>query len=162
MQLSTQDSETVLHKMNNHEFRRDKYAYWTKPPAYLFFGYKSQNLEQGAFIVKNVKIIGLPVLVTDRHRIVLDKNIRTLYEMESDDIVVMKMVNGIIFVSPCKEGSPADGEEKMLSAGRFNLPQIWVKENQVEIGGFVYLIATDAGIALCAENMEIACVVEAE
>jgi len=112
--------------------------------------------------MKNVKIIGLPVLITDRHRIVLDKNIRTLYGMKSDDTVVMKMIHGIIFVSPCKEGSSADGEEKMLSAGRFNLPQSWVKENRVKIGDFIYLIATDAGIALCAENMELSCVAEME
>jgi len=108
--------------------------------------------------MNNVKIIGLPVTISERHRIVLDKSVRTLYGMNRDDIVVMKIIEGIIFISPFRENAPIDGEKKMLSAGRFNLPQSWAKENHVDVGGLVYLIATDEGIVLCAKNMEITCV----
>jgi hypothetical protein len=82
--------------------------------------------------------------------------------MEKDDTVVMKMIHGIIFVSPIKEGMPVDGEKKLLSAGRFNLPQGWARENCIDVGDFVYLIATDEGIVLCAKNMELTCVGEVE
>jgi hypothetical protein len=46
----------------------------------------------------------------------------------------------------------------VISAGRFNLPQEWVKENRIDIGDFIYLIATDSGMILGAKNMELLCI----
>jgi hypothetical protein len=47
--------------------------------------------------MKSLKIIGLPVVVSERHRIVLDKNIRTLYGIERDDTVIMTIRQGALF-----------------------------------------------------------------
>lgn len=112
--------------------------------------------------MKSVKIIGLPVIITERHRVVLDKNIRTLYGMELNDTVVMRNTQGILFVSPYRSGRIANGEIKALGNGRFNLPQEWVKEHRIDVGDFIYLIATSEGIMLCAKNMELLCVEEME
>jgi bifunctional DNA-binding transcriptional regulator/antitoxin component of YhaV-PrlF toxin-antitoxin module len=106
--------------------------------------------------LNSIKIIGLPVVVSARSRIVLDRNIRSLYGIDRDDTVIMHMEQGFLFISPVS--SAAVGEQKNISIGRFNLPQDWVKQNNIQLGDFVYLIATDNGIAVCPKNLELICV----
>jgi hypothetical protein len=106
--------------------------------------------------LNNIKIIGLPVVVSARSRIVLDTNIRSLYGIACDDTVIMHMEQGFLFISPAS--STATGERKHISIGRFNLPQEWVKQNNIQLGDFVYLIATDNGIVVCPKNLELICV----
>lgn len=103
-----------------------------------------------------MKIIGLPVMVSERSRIVLDKNIRSLYGIGRDDTVIMHMEQGFLFISPAS--ASVAGERKNISIGRFNLPQEWVKQNNIRLGDFVYLIATDNGIVVCPKDLELICI----
>ena len=108
--------------------------------------------------MNGIKIVGLPVLVSERNRIVLDKNIRALYGIKRDDVVLMRFMQGFLCISPASSDGSEAGEKKGISIGRFNLPQEWVTKNKVEIGDFVYLIATDTGIFVCPKNLELLCV----
>lgn len=106
----------------------------------------------------NIKIIGLPVIVSNRHRIVLDKNIRSLYQIQKDDCVLMYIEQGFLRIHPYLETSACGSEKKNITIGRFNLPESWVKENGIDVGDFVYLIATDTGIVVCPKNIELLCI----
>ena len=108
--------------------------------------------------MENIKIIGLPVIVSERHRIVLDKNIRTLFNIKRNDEVKMKMLKGFIFVYPFGDEDDDVGKKKLISAGRFNLPMDWVKENEIDLGDFIFLVATDEGILICPKNLELTCI----
>jgi bifunctional DNA-binding transcriptional regulator/antitoxin component of YhaV-PrlF toxin-antitoxin module len=108
--------------------------------------------------VNSIKIIGLPVVVSNRHRIVLDKNIRTLFEIQKNDSVFMNIEQGFLRISSCQDPTVAGGEKKNITIGRFNLPESWAKENDIHIGDFVYLIATDTGIVICPKNIELLCI----
>ena len=108
--------------------------------------------------MKSMKINGLPVVVSERHRIVLDKNIRSLYQIQKDDSVLMNTEQGFLRISPYHQSETAGGEKKNITIGRFNLPQSWAKENDIHIGDFVYLIATDTGIVICPKNIELLCI----
>ena len=111
------------------------------------------------FNVNSVKIIGLPVAVLGRHRIFLDKNIRTLYQIQKDDSVLMHIEQGFLLINLYHQSAVADdGEKKNITIGRFNLPESWVKENRINVGDFVYLIATDTGIVICPKNIELLCI----
>ena len=108
--------------------------------------------------MKNIKIIGLPVVVSERHRIVLDKNIRTLFQIQKNDSMLMHIEQGFLLISPYPESSEATGEKKSITIVRFNLPQSWAKENNKRVGDYVYLIATDLGITICPKNIELLCI----
>jgi bifunctional DNA-binding transcriptional regulator/antitoxin component of YhaV-PrlF toxin-antitoxin module len=108
--------------------------------------------------VNSIKIIGLPVVVSNRHRIVLDKNIRTLFRIQKNDSVLMNIEQGFLRISSCYEPTAAGGEKKNITIGRFNLPESWAKQNDIHLGDFVYLIATDTGIVICPKNIELLCI----
>jgi len=106
--------------------------------------------------VKSIKIYGLPVIVSERYRIVLDKNIRSLYNIKKNDDVLMNITQGFLCVSPYDQSSSA-GEKKNITIGRFNIPAAWANSNHIKIGDYVYLIATDIGIIVCPKNFELLC-----
>ena len=108
--------------------------------------------------MKSIKIIGLPVVVSNRHRIVLDKNIRTLFQIQKNDSVLMNIEQGFLRISSYRETAEVTGEKKNITIGRFNLPESWAKENGIHVGDFVYLIATDMGIVICPKNIELLCI----
>jgi bifunctional DNA-binding transcriptional regulator/antitoxin component of YhaV-PrlF toxin-antitoxin module len=107
--------------------------------------------------VKSVKIIGLPVIVSARFRIVLDKNIRTLYGIDKDDTVLMDASLEFIRIKPYREGVTG-GEKKNITIGRFNLPITWANRTHIKIGDYVYLVATDTEIIVCPKNIELVCI----
>lgn len=121
--------------------------------------------------MKNIKIVGLPVVVSNCYRIVLDKSIRTLYQIRNDDLIRMCETDGFLQIMPAngfgssmKTGtgsafcSPGVEQVKQISAARFNLPREWARRHNVQIGRYVYLIATDTGILICPENLELVCI----
>ncbi len=34
----------------------------------------------------------------------------------------------------------------------------WVKENEIDLGDFIFLVATDEGILICPKNLELTCI----
>lgn len=101
--------------------------------------------------MKTIKIIGLPVPVSERgHRIVLDENVRRQYGIAADDTVLMENTeDGQIRLFPSRGKKAENLIRKSISAGRFNLPKEWSKENNVGIGSFIHLILTAEGILIC-------------
>lgn len=88
------------------------------------------------------EMIGLPAIVSTRHRIVIDKAFRRLLnipETGSVQLVINKMQLQIFPISPSVPGAII----KDISIGRFNLPMDWVKSNQIDVGDRVFLIATE-------------------
>lgn len=100
-------------------------------------------------------IKGLPVIVSVRNRITLDKNIRTLYQIEKDDSVLMNIEEGFLRVNPYCVLSETGGEQKNITIGRFNLPTTWATLNHIKIGDYVYLTATDTGIIVCPKDFGV-------
>ena len=49
-------------------------------------------------------------------------------------------------------------ELKELSIGRFNLPVDWAKLNHIQIGEYVYLVATTEGIIIYPAGVKFLCV----
>lgn len=120
--------------------------------------------------MKNIKIVGLPVIVSKCYRIVLDKSMRTLFQIRKDDLIRMCETDGFLQIMSLnglygtnKSGTssaffaPGVEQVKQISAARFNLPRNWAKKHGIRIGGYVYLIATDTGILICPENLELVC-----
>lgn len=94
------------------------------------------------------EIIGLPAIVSERHRIVIDKNLRTLFgilETGSVRVIINRDRLQVFPGSVDLKGTI----QKDISIGRFNLPMEWVRANNVEIGSYVFLIATQDCILVC-------------
>lgn len=88
------------------------------------------------------EMIGLPAIVSTRHRIVIDKAFRRLLnipETGSVQVVVNRMQLQIFPLSQPVPGAIM----KDISIGRFNLPMDWAKSNQIQVGDRVFLIATE-------------------
>lgn len=88
------------------------------------------------------EIIGLPAIVSTRHRIVIDKAFRRLLDIPetgSVQLVTNRTQLQIFPLSPAVPGAII----KDISIGRFNLPMDWVKTNQIQVGDRVFLIATE-------------------
>lgn len=88
------------------------------------------------------EMIGLPAIVSTRHRIVIDKAFRRLLnipETGSVQLVINKMQLQIFPIAP----SVPEAIIKDISIGRFNLPMDWAKSNQIQVGDRVFLIATE-------------------
>ena len=147
-----------MYKMNNHRFSWVKSALLKCKNAFIPKVILVKDEKKENCNVESIKIIGLPVIVSVRHRIVLDKNIRTLYGIQRADTVTMQITHGVLFITPYKETDSISGEKKVLSIGRFNLPQAWAKENCIDVGDFVYLVATSNGIVVCPKNLEMICI----
>lgn len=86
-------------------------------------------------------IIGLPAIVSARYRIVIDKSIRHMFQMPIDGTV--QVIIGIDQLQIFPSNAVVKGAvKKDFSQGRFNLPVVWANQNNVKIGGYVFLIAT--------------------
>lgn len=94
------------------------------------------------------EIIGLPAIVSTRHRIVIDKLLRELYSIPKDGLVYLLINKNRLQIFPAKQDIPGL-IEKEISIGRFNLPMEWVNSNKIEVGSHVYLIATEDCILVC-------------
>ena len=102
----------------------------------------------------NKKIVGLPTIVTDRLRIVLDSNLRNFYGIGRIDTVLMVMEDHVLHVYPSSQ-TISNAKTKSISAGRFNLPSIWAKNNNINVGDYVYLISTDEGMLIYPSALEV-------
>jgi len=88
------------------------------------------------------ELIGLPAIVSTRHRIVIDKAFRRLLEIPetgSVQLVVNKNQLQVFPAAPAVHGAVV----KDISIGRFNLPMEWVRSNSIKVGDRVFLIATE-------------------
>ena len=107
--------------------------------------------------MKYIKIIGMPAIVSARHRIVIDKSIRKLYGIRETSEIYMQRNKNLLIIKPALRRSLVM-ELKELSIGRFNLPVEWAKLNHIQIGDYVYLVATTEGIIICPKGTEFLCV----
>jgi len=94
------------------------------------------------------EIIGLPVLVSERHRIVINRSFRDLLNIPETGSVQVIINRNRLQVFP-DVVELKGGVRKDISAGRFNLPMEWVRANGVEVGDYVFLIAAEACILIC-------------
>jgi hypothetical protein len=97
--------------------------------------------------VKNAQIIGLPVLISERFRVVLDQALCRRYGIPENGFVKVRTDGPTIFIYPA-DSSIQEAEQKKITIGRFNLPMPWVRQNQAKIGGYAYLMATGSCIQL--------------
>ena len=112
-------------------------------PSYFSCVNESKNIQNGEFSM-NVGIIGLPVLISARFRIVLDQALCRLYDIPENGTVNVKMDNSVLSIY-CRSIDASTIPPK-ITIGRFNLPMQWVRENQVRVGDYVYLMPTEFGI----------------
>jgi len=94
------------------------------------------------------EIIGLPAIVSTRHRIVIDKNLRKLLKISESGSVQLLINKNRLQIFPSTPNI-AGAVEKEISLGRFNLPMNWVRINGVTVGSCVFLVATDDCILVC-------------
>ena len=102
----------------------------------------------------NKKIVGLPTIVTDRLRIVLDSNLRNFYGIEVTGTVLMQVHDHELRLYPTNHAMNA-AVIKNISIGRFNLPNLWAKQNHVNVGDYVFLLATDEGLCIYPAALEV-------
>ena len=107
--------------------------------------------------MKYIKIIGMPAIVSARHRIVIDKSIRKLYGIRETSEIYMQRNKNLLIIKPALRRSLVM-ELKELSIGRFNLPVDWAKLNHIQIGDYVYLVATTEGIIIYPAGVKFLCV----
>lgn len=86
------------------------------------------------------RIIGLPVIVSERYRIVINSSFRKALGIPETGQVKLLAGSNSLQVFPYSN-STQDAQTKSISAGRFNLPIEWAKKNRVRIGDRVFLIA---------------------
>ena len=94
------------------------------------------------------EIIGLPVLVSERHRIVINRSFRDLLNIPENGSVQVIINRNRLQVFPNSVELQC-AVRKDISAGRFNLPMEWVRNNGVEIGDYVFLIAAEDCLLVC-------------
>ena len=96
------------------------------------------NAKQG--VNKMDQIVGLPVIISARYRIVINSSFRRALGIPETGRVSLLVGKNCLQVFP--ESAPVSNtQEKNISAGRLNLPMDWVKKNQLCIGDHVFLIA---------------------
>lgn len=95
------------------------------------------------------KIIGLPILISARHRVVLDQGLCRRYGIPENEPVQAIIGSETISIFPIGAQIPA-AEQKQVTIGRFNLPTRWAKQNQAEIGRYAFLSATEHGLQIRA------------
>lgn len=94
------------------------------------------------------EIIGLPAIVSTRHRIVIDKNLRKLLKISESGSVHLLINRNRLQIFPSTP-TITGAVVKEISIGRFNLPMDWVRDNGVTVGSCVFLVATDDCILVC-------------
>jgi DNA-binding MarR family transcriptional regulator len=97
-----------------------------------------QNIRQG--VSRMDSIIGLPVIVSDKHRIVINSSFRSALHIPETGRVKFLAGRNYLQIFPDSASIPG-AQEKSISAGRFNLPMDWVHDNQVKVGDRVFLTA---------------------
>ncbi len=112
-------------------------------PRYFSCVNEPKNIQNGESSM-NDGIIGLPVLISARFRIVLDQTLCRLYHIPENGTVNVKIDNSALSI--CYRSMDTTAIPKKITIGRFNLPMQWVRENQVRIGDYVYLMPTEFGI----------------
>ena len=95
----------------------------------------------------NIKITGLPVIVSRRNRITLDSKLCGCYGIPNDGLVRAKINRDSISIYPESTEKPQT-IIKQISIKRFNLPVSWAKQNNIVIGQYAYLIAADSCIQI--------------
>ncbi|MVB10143.1 hypothetical protein CAFE_08200 [Caprobacter fermentans] len=93
------------------------------------------------------KIIGLPILISARHRVVLDQGLCRRYGIPENGPVQAIIGSETISIFPVGAQIPA-AEQKQVTIGRFNLPTRWAKQNHAEIGRYAFLSATEQGLQI--------------
>ena len=88
------------------------------------------------------EFIGLPAIVSTRHRIVIDKAFRRLLEIPETGSVQLVVNKHQLQVFPVAPTVPK-AVIKEISIGRFNLPMEWARSNGIQVGDRVFLIATE-------------------
>lgn len=88
------------------------------------------------------EFIGLPAIVSTRHRIVIDKALRRLLDIPETGSVQLLMNKAQLQIFPLPPVVPG-AVIKDISIGRFNLPIDWARNNQIEVGDRVFLVATE-------------------
>lgn len=89
------------------------------------------------------EIIGLPILISARYRIVLDQGLCRRYKIPESGVVWTKIDSHTISIYPDCE-HPPQAQRKQVTIGRFNLPVQWVKENKAKVGSYAYLLQTES------------------
>jgi hypothetical protein len=97
--------------------------------------------------VGNIKITGLPAIVSRRNRITLDSKLCSYFGIPNDGLVRAQINSDSILIYPENLVKPQT-IVKQVSIRRFNLPTSWAEKNGVVIGQYAYLIAADAGIQI--------------
>ncbi|MGX8700927.1 AbrB/MazE/SpoVT family DNA-binding domain-containing protein [Caproiciproducens sp.] len=69
----------------------------------------------------------------------------------------MQRNKNLLIITPANHRSSSK-ELKELSIGRFNLPVEWARSNRIQIGDYVYLVATTEGIIVCPAGVKFLCV----
>ena len=87
------------------------------------------------------EIIGLPAIVSTRHRIVIDKTLRNLLGIPENGTVQMLVNKSQLQIFP-SSANVTGTVKKDISVGRFNLPIDWARANHISVGDRVFLIAT--------------------
>ncbi|QAT49152.1 hypothetical protein EQM14_04825 [Caproiciproducens sp. NJN-50] len=90
-------------------------------------------------------IIGLPVLISARYRIVLDQGLCRKRGIPENGPVLTKIEKESIFIYPDVSEIP-ETERKYVTIGRFNLPALWAKQNRARIGRYAFLTVTESGL----------------
>lgn len=88
------------------------------------------------------EIIGLPAIVSTRHRIVIDKAFRRFLDIPETGSVQLVINKNQLQVFPAAPAVPG-AVVKDISIGRFNLPMEWAHSNGIDVGDRVFLIATE-------------------
>lgn len=90
----------------------------------------------------NLEIIGLPVLISERFRIVLSQCLCSSCGISQNGAVSVLISGDTISIFP-EGASVLQAEQKQVTLGRFNLPASWVRENGVVVGNYVFLLAAE-------------------
>lgn len=94
------------------------------------------------------EIIGLPTIVSTRHRIVIDKTLRELYRIPENGSVLISVNKRYLQIFPSESNMPGT-VKKDISIGRFNLPIEWATNIHIRVGDRVFLTAASDCILVC-------------
>ena len=113
-----------------------------------------QNIRQG--VTRMNSIVGLPVIVSEKYRIVINSSFRSALHIPVTGRVRLLIGKDCLQIFPDSD-SVSTALKKNISAGRFNLPMDWVHKNRVKIGEHVFLIAASDCIfvrpSVCQSNL---------
>lgn len=87
------------------------------------------------------RVTGLPVLVADRWRIVINFTFRNFFHIPESGQVRVLVSRDMLQVFPMSSAVPG-AVLKDISAGRLNLPADWARANDVKPGDYVLMVAT--------------------